>query len=58
MANLKFAGWRAFIVIFSAAIIMVVVVTIMDKRFDLWYLLVPGMMLIIGLIQVFYRRKG
>ena len=44
--------------IFSAAIIMVVVVTIMDKRFDIWYLLVPGMMLIIGLIQVFYRRKG
>jgi hypothetical protein len=56
--NFKFAGWRVLLVLVSMAAVMVVAITIMDGFFDPWYLLVPGMMVIIGAIQVFWRRKG
>jgi hypothetical protein len=56
--NFKFAGWRVFLVLFSLAAVMVIAITIMDGYFDWWYLLVPGIMVVIGAIQVFWRRKG
>jgi hypothetical protein len=45
--------WIVLLLVIGAG--MIIYATVSDGRFDPWYLLVPGIILAIGVIQIIYK---